>query len=300
MKNIVLIILIAFLLISFQTSAKKDKTKKSERFSFVFMTDIHVCPELHADEGLLQAVNKINELNPEFVITGGDNIMDALGQSFGRSDSLYNLYEAIASNLTMPIYHGLGNHEVFGLYKKSGITPDHKENGKKLFENILGKTYYSFDHKNWHFIVLDAIGFTEDRTYYGVIDSLQTAWLKQDLEKTGKSKPIVVSTHIPLLSVGAQIMEKPTAGFEESTIVTNANEIIPMLEQYNVKLVLQGHLHFLEDINYNGIHYITGGAVCSNWWKGPRFGMEEGFVKIDVSKENFTWEYIDYGWDVKD
>ena len=82
-------------------------------------------------------------------------------------------------------------------------------------------------------------------------------------------------------------------------MITNANEIREILEKYNVKMVLQGHLHFLEDILYNDIHYITGGAVSAQWWNGPRYGMEEGFLKIDVDGENFTWKYIDFGWEVK-
>ncbi len=57
------------------------------------------------------------------------------------------------------------------------------------------------------------------------------------------------------------------------------------------------HLHFLEDINYNNIHYLTGGAVCANWWKGKRFGMEEGFLRITVTGDKFNWEYIDFGWE---
>ncbi len=118
------------------------------------------------------------------------------------------------------------------------------------------------------------------------------------MAKAGKNKPVAISTHIPLLSVGSQIMTGPTKGFEKGSIITNADEVIKILEQFNVKLVLQGHLHFLEDINYNGIHYITGGAVSSNWWKGPRYGMEEGFLKIDVAGEKFEWEYVDFGWEV--
>jgi 3',5'-cyclic-AMP phosphodiesterase len=299
MKKITLLFLIGAFLVSFHPAQKKDKTKKSERFSFVFMTDIHLTSELNATEGFLQAIETINDLSPDFVLTGGDNIMDALGQTYSTSDSLYNLYNETVKNLDMPIYHGMGNHEVFGLYEKSGVSPNHEEYGKKLYENRLAKPYYSFDHKNWHFIVLDGIGFTEDRHYYGHIDKEQIEWLKQNLEKAGKEKPTAIITHIPLLSVGRQIMTGPTEGFGEGSIITNADEIIPILEQYNVKLVLQGHLHFLEDINYNGIHYITGGAVSSNWWKGARFGMEEGFVKIDVSGENFDWEYVDFGWEVE-
>ncbi len=297
MKNLTLLTLIVAFLISCQPAEKHNSPEK-DNFSFVFMTDIHVTPERNATEGLLQAIDTINKLAPDFVISGGDNIMDALEQTYGRADSLYNLFEETVKNLKMPIYYTMGNHEVFGLYKKSGVSPDHKEYGKKLYENRLTKRYYSFDFKNWHFIVIDGVGFTEDRHYYGYVDSVQVEWLKQDLEKTGKNKPVAISTHIPLLSVGAQITLGPTEPFAKSSIINNANEIRTILEQYNVKLVLQGHLHFLEDINYNGIHYITGGAVSSGWWKGPRHGMEEGFLKVDVSGEDFTWEYIDFGWEV--
>lgn len=300
MRKFALLFLIGALLVSFQPTQKKNKTKRSEKFSFVFMTDIHLSPELNATEGLLQAIENINDLKPDFVLTGGDNIMDALGQTHGRSDSLYQLYEETVKNLKMPIYQGMGNHEVFGLYEKSGISPNHPEYGKKLYENRLAKSYYSFEHKNWQFIVLDGIGFTEDRNYYGVVDPDQMEWLKKELEKVGKEKPVAISIHIPLLSVGKQIMGEPTEGFSRGSIITNAHEVVQLLEQYNVKLVLQGHLHFLEDINYNGIHYITGGAVSSNWWKGPRYGMEEGFVKINVSGNDFDWEYIDFGWEVNE
>ena len=300
MKNITLLLFVVIFGIGCQSSQTSNNPEKRENnFSFVFITDIHVMPERNAAKGFQQAIDTINSLSPDFVLTGGDNIMDALGQTYGRSDSLYDLYIETAKNLNMPVYNTMGNHEVFGLYEKSGISPDHQEYGKKMFENRLAKRYYSFDYKNWHFIVIDGIGFTEDRHYYGYVDQDQIKWLKEDLEKTGKVKPVVVSTHIPLLSIGSQIMQGPTEGMGRGSIITNANEIIPILEKYNTKLVLQGHLHFLEDIQYNGIHYITGGAVSSNWWNGPRYGMEEGFVKVDITNNDFKWEYIDFGWEVK-
>lgn len=299
MKKIFLLLIIVSITFYDNHVYSKNKVRKSEKFSFVFMTDIHVSRENRADEGFLKAINTIDQLKPDFVISGGDNILDALGQSYGRADSLYNLYTDIVGRLKMPVYSTMGNHEVFGLYKKSGVSPTHPEYGKKLYEHRIAKRYYSFDFKNWHFIVLDGIGFTPDRRYYGFIDAEQVEWLKNDLQKTGTKKPVAISTHIPLLSVGRQIMSGPTEAFEKGSIITNAHEIIQLIEKYNVKLVLQGHLHFLEDINYNGIHYITGGAVSSGWWKGPRFGMEEGFLKIDVAGQEFKWNYVDFGWEVK-
>ncbi len=297
MKKLTALILISSVILSCNIKPK-SKADNPEKFSFVFMTDIHVAPERHATEGLLQAIDTINKLAPDFVLTGGDNIMDALAQSWQRSDSLYNLYSETVSQLNMPVFSTMGNHEIFGLYEQSGINPDNEDYGKKMYEKRLEKRYYSFDHKNWHFIVLDGIGFTPDRHYYGVVDSVQLEWLKNDLAAIGKEVPVAVSIHIPLLSIGEQIMDAPTAALRESSVITNAHDVMKLLEQYNVKLVLQGHAHFLEDIYYNGIHYITGGAVSSNWWKGPRFGMEEGIVKIDVTGEDFTWKYVDFGWQV--
>ena len=297
MKKLIVIVLTAMYLMGCQNTGNRE-TKNNDHFSFVFMTDSHVMPERNATEGLLQAIDTINKLAPDFVLTGGDNIMDALGQTYGRSDSLYRLWDETIKNLKMPVYNTMGNHEVFGLYEKSGIDTTHEEYGKKLYENRMAKKYYSFDHKNWHFIVLDGIGFTDDRQYYGYIDSVQIEWLKQDLEKTGKETPVVVSTHIPLLSVGAQVQIGPNEGLGRGSVVTNADVVRKLLEQYNVKLVLQGHLHILEEIYYNGIRYVTAGAVSSNWWNGPRNGMEEGFVKVDVSGSDFKWEYVDFGWEV--
>jgi 3',5'-cyclic AMP phosphodiesterase CpdA len=297
-KKLITILFITVYFLGCQKPVVKN-TDSQNGFSFVYATDVHIMPERNATQGFLQAIDTINKLAPDFVLTGGDNIMDALGQTYSRSDSLYNLWQKTVTNLKMPVYHTIGNHEVFGLYEKSGIDPSHEEYGKKLYENRLAKRYYSFDHKNWHFIVLDGIGFTEDRQYYGYIDSVQIEWLKQDLEKTGKETPVIVSTHIPLLSVGAQVQIGPNEGLGRGSVVTNADVVRKILEQYNVKLVLQGHLHILEEIMYNDICYVTAGAVSSNWWNGPRNGMEEGFVKVDISGNDFKWEYVDFGWEVK-
>lgn len=285
MRKIITILFFCVFVFSNQVDAKKFPPNKS--FSFVFMTDIHLQPEKNATEGFLKAIEKVNELNPDFVITGGDLIMDALGQTYSRSDSLYKLYEEMSAHFKMPVYNTIGNHDIFGLYEKSGVDSTHQEYGKKMFENRLAERFSSFEHKGWHFISLDGIGYTNDRQYYGYIDSLQVRWLEKELAAIGKEKPVVISTHIPLLSIRG------------SSLITNAPKIRKILEDYNVKSVLQGHLHILEDIFYNNIHYITGGAVCANWWKGTKPGMEEGFIHVTVNKGDFKWEYIDYGWEVE-
>jgi 3',5'-cyclic-AMP phosphodiesterase len=273
-------------------------TVKENGFRFVFMTDIHIQPERRGDAGFAAAIDKVNQLSPDFVITGGDLIMDALNQKYSRADSLYSLYNTVSKNFGMPVYNTLGNHEVFGLYESSGISQQHAEYGKKMFIDRMGyeNTYTSFDHKGWHFIILDGIGFTPERKYYGVIDDEQLAWIKEDLTKIDATTPIVLSTHIPFVSVFGQMQNDPLSAGSASTRITNGKEVLEVFSDHNLKLVLQGHLHEVEEIKYRGTTYITGGAVCGGWWKGDRDGFAEGFAVIDVVGDDFEWSYKSYGW----
>jgi len=292
-RNLSILILILIVLCSC--------TSNQQSFRFVFMTDIHLQPELYADQGFQTAIQRVNELKPDFVLTGGDLIMDALGQSFERSWGLYDLYLKLIRNFNMPVYNTMGNHEVFGLYPESGVNPDNPEYGKAMYKHRMNyqQTYYAFDHKGWHFIVLDAIGFKPNRRYFGYVDENQLNWLEQDLSRVDKSIPIAVSLHIPLTSVYAQMADSSTAALDSAAVVVNAKQVLEKFADHNLRLVLQGHLHVVEEIIFRDTHYITGGAVSAAWWTGPRDGFEEGFLVIDTRGSNFTWRYEDYGWTAK-
>lgn len=288
--------LVLFFIIILIGSCQTDNSENS--FKFVFMTDIHVQPELNGDEGFKKAIKEVNQLNPDFVITGGDLVFDALGQSHERASQLYDMYIDVCRNFEMPVYNTLGNHEVFGLYERSGISPTHKDFGKKMFKRRLGyeKTYYSFDHKGWHFIILDDIGFTENRRYTAEIDSAEFNWIKNDLKQLDKESPIVITLHIPLVSIAEQIRNGGTSALSAGVALANSHEILKLFEGYNLKIVLQGHLHIVEEIIYNNVHFITAGAVSGKWWKGSNAGFPEGFVLVDIQNNEFTWSYETYGW----
>jgi len=258
------------------------------------MTDIHLQPEQNAVEGLKMALDTINKINPDFVITGGDQIMDALNVSFGRADSLYSLYQEVIKSCNSPVYNTMGNHEIFAMYSKNDSVRNHPEYGEKMFENRIGESYYSFEHKGWKFMILNSVEEKANHRYEGYIDSDQLNWIKTELEKTEKEMPIVLSTHIPLISAYKQILNGSTVANDSSWVIYNSKEVLELFGQHNLKLVLQGHLHIVEDIHINNTHFITGGAISANWWNGSYHGFEEGFLKINVIKDDFNWEFIDY------
>jgi len=278
-----------------------DKEKEVEHFTFAFLTDIHLKPELGAIEGFQMAIDSVNALHPDFVITGGDLIDDALYASHSRADSLYQLYKTMSEGFHMPVHNAMGNHEHYGYNTDPPVDPGDPDFGDRMYERMIGSRYYSFDHKGWHFMILEGTqkGDGTWGNYYGGIDPEQLAWIKEDLSKVDPATPIVLVTHIPLVSIRPQIMNGPLYAENQSALITNQKEVLAPFRYMNLKLVLQGHLHFLEDLDLMGqTRFITGGAVCGQWWQTPDDApLQEGFLMIEVNGDDFTSKYVDYGWE---
>ncbi|NOY36471.1 MAG: metallophosphoesterase [Chlorobi bacterium] len=298
MKKNQTFILVATLLtfITFSSCHNQQPAQPDNSFTFAFLTDIHIQPEMHAVEGFRQAIDAVNKLRPDFVITGGDLVRDALGQTRGRADSLYQLYKEETSRFTMPVYNTMGNHEVFGWYLKHGVSPETPDFGKKMFEKNLGKRYYSFEHKGWKFFILDDID-SLDQAYYGHISADQISWLTGELAKTDTLMPLVVVAHIPFITAQAQFHNGGLAANSRGGVIENGREVLDLFNHHNLKLVLQGHLHIYEDIFTHNKHFITGGAVCGGWWSGPHDGTQEGFLLVKAQGDSVSAQYIDDGWE---
>jgi 3',5'-cyclic AMP phosphodiesterase CpdA len=281
-----------YLLSSGCTSGPKD----NDTFSMAFMTDIHLQPEGNSAKGLSQALDSVNRLKPDFMITGGDLIMDGLEQTFGRTDSLYRLYQETMRRAECPVYNTMGNHDIYGICRKIDRDTLNPEYGEKMFANRFGKPYYSFEHKGWKFMILNSIEARRIGCYVGEVDSAQMSWIKDELKNTDPATPIVISTHIPFITIYSQLYEGSTKANNSSLVVYNSKEVLDLFRGYNLKLVLQGHLHTREDIFAGGIYFITGGAVSAAWWGGPHMGTEEGFLHVTFGRDSFRWRYVDYGW----
>jgi 3',5'-cyclic AMP phosphodiesterase CpdA len=283
------------LLISINTIGQNPVSGEKESFSFAFLTDIHLKPEMDAPVGFQMAIDKVNELNPDFVLTGGDLVYDAMRGNQARCDTLFSLYKNMSANFKMPVYNCIGNHDLFAIYPESPESSNHPDYKYGMFERYFGDTYYSFDHKGWHFIVLNSLDVTSDKKYTGVFNDEEIQWLKNDLEKVDKTTPIVITTHIPMISTYSDV-----SGREGKSNAANSADIFKMLETHNLKLVLQGHIHWKEYGFVNDkFQYITGGSIAGNGWKGRRHNTKEGFVMIKVNGDDFTWDYVDHGWEAE-
>ncbi len=156
------------------------------------------------------------------------------------ADSLY-------AACTGPRYHVLGNHDLFNL-------------DKTAIRTILGLngTYYSFDVRGVHFVVLDA-EFAEDgsdlaRTYTGVagfIPPAELVWLREDLATS--DRPTIVFVH--------QMLDAYIAEWGRP-IVANQPEVQAILSaDPEVVVVFQGHAHAFRHSEVSGVQYLTFAAL---------------------------------------
>ncbi|HSL86397.1 MAG TPA: metallophosphoesterase [Bacteroidales bacterium] len=295
-SSIALYRILFFVIVVSSVSSSCSRRLAPGSFTFAFITDIHLQQDAGAVQGLNKAIDTINYLNPDFVIAGGDQIMGARGQRYGRADSLYRLYQETAGALKMPVYTTLGNHEKYALFGRNSADRDHPEYGEKMYEKRLGPPYYSFGHKGWKFMILSSVGNAGGDRYAGFVDREQMEWIREELKKTDPATPIIVTTHIPFITVFTQRFRGSTTANDSSVVVSNSLDVLELFTHHNLRLVLQGHLHIVEDIKIGNTQFITGGAVSGSWWRGPARGFEEGFVLVTIVGREIEWKYIDYGW----
>lgn len=288
MKYLPILFLFVFTFVCAKANPPQPNSQNSS-FSFAFFTDLHLNNgNNNCFQGFDKAVNNAKTKGVDFIMTGGDNVdIDGM-KSAQPAHELYQKYALKIDNAGIPFYPTIGNHDRFWAVEDN----DPLYNGG-LFEKYLHESYYSFDHKGWHFIVLNTAQTCDDNYCVG---EEQKKWLASDLAKVDKQTPIVVSAHVPFLSVYYPALR---GEYTSTDTFSNFKEIWDMFEGKNLKLVLQGHMHLYEEIKVKGVQFITAGAVSASWWGGPYHGTEEGYLKVDINGNNFDWEYVDYEWEAE-
>jgi len=190
-----------------------------DRFRFAFITDMHIdVNNEQATQDLQSAINEINNNNEiEFILVGGDVTEN------GDSTSLSNAKQLL-DQLKKPYYITFGNHDV------RASKPDNR-----LYTTIFGSDRFSFSYKDVHFIGFSTVPVSNYGA--GYIATRDIAWIKTELALLMPEKPLIVTTHYPLLTGD----------------VDNWYEMTDVLRKYNIQAILNGHYHRNALLNYDGI-----------------------------------------------
>ena len=272
------------------TESRKD-ISEDNTFSFVFFTDSHLEYKGVSLKYFNQAIDTINKLEPDFVIAGGDLVFDTNNVRETYADSLYNLYLNEIRKFNMPVYSTIGNHEITGLGIKSDIHPVNQMYGKGMFEEKIGKRFYTFMHKGWKFFILDDLKVHEsERRVVGHFDDEQLDWLRSELSKTDSLTPIAISCHIPIITTIKKFEYGSMSGTPDYSAVDNSMEFFELFNHKKLKLILQGHEHFLEVLYAMDMYFITGSSVSGGWKKPPD---SRGMILLHIAGDELSWKFIE-------
>lgn len=194
-------------------------------FSFVHVTDLHVTGGTNIHLGSLPG-----RITPQdkFILVSGD-LVDT-----GR-ESEYQLLLSMLSNLGLPFYCSVGNHDLW-------------HGGWDFYPVYLGPAVYSVQAGPVRLISLDAANAT--------LGWKQRQWLEEQLIQ--RTEPFcIVMMHFNLLS--PQIME--TGQFAD---IEEVYALMAIFEEYAVDYVLMGHTHQYDYQLLNGVNYLVGEELKQN------------------------------------
>ncbi|MCK5247818.1 hypothetical protein KAR02_13010, partial [Candidatus Bipolaricaulota bacterium] len=120
-------------------------------------------------------------------------------------------------------------------------------------ESHFGPTYYSFNIKGTHCVVLDTQQLVEGLLVY-TVDAQQLAWLEQDLATVDPEAPILVFCHEPT---------PDWAATDESAA------LLELLASQSITALINGHWHTNTVLQQEPFFELTSGAVCGAFWEGP-------------------------------
>ena len=211
-----------------------------------------------------------------------------LGDIVHENMSLYDNYIAGLKTLGFPMFNVLGNHD-------NDATATTDVEGRRVFEEKLGPTYYSFNIGKLHFVVLDNLimnlndsGELKGYDVQGLTDEIWQ-WLQNDLAFVDHSTTLMVAAHSPMFKLINT--HNRTAQYRE--------EYGDLFAEFAKVHVWTGHTHNTYNYNYASsskwapIEEHTVARSTGELWTNEYLadGTPRGYTVVEVDGNNIEWHF---------
>jgi 3',5'-cyclic-AMP phosphodiesterase len=234
--------------------------------------------------------------------------MDCLAASKDRVRAQWDIFERVLrANVSTKVESVIGNHDVWGWNDIAKFKSESAFGKRYAMERLeLDRTYRSFNRAGWHFVFLDSVHRRSGNGYTAKLDDEQFEWFADDLNRTPKNVPVLIVSHIPILSACAYL-----DGHNESSgdwrvpgawMHIDARRIKDLFQRHpNVKACISGHIHLVDHVRYLNVPYYCNGAACGGWWAGPFQECRNGFALVDLYDNGWVQNrYMHYDWSPRD
>ncbi|MCP4146867.1 MAG: hypothetical protein GY757_03860, partial [bacterium] len=260
MKRAILIILIILMTVTLNAKAIR----------IVLMGDNRPSGEASQPYIFHKMLKKMAALKPDAIISTGD-IISGYTDDAEKIKSMFDEFDDTIKIVgDIPFYVVPGNHDM--VYAREP---------RKEYIRRYGKTYYSFNMENCHFIMLSS----EEPGERGRIAGEQLKWLKADLKKyKDKKMHRFVCVHQPFYPRIAHV------GNSLDQFPGQRDKIVSLLKKNNIEMTICGHIHIYNYCVVDGFHQIiTGGAGAPPYASTYEKGGFYHFVYMIVDGD-----YVDY------
>jgi serine/threonine-protein phosphatase CPPED1 len=223
-----------------------------EDFQFVIVSDR---TGGHREKVFSRAVEQINLMQPEFVVSVGD-LIEGYSDKPERLEAEWREFQGYVAKLKMPFFYVPGNHDIANKVQE------------KLWQDKFGRRYFHFVYKNVLFLLL----CSEDPPGSSAISPDQLAYVKKALEDNPNVRWTVVALHKPIWA--AANLEKN--GWLEVEKLLNGRKYT----------AFAGHVHRYQKFVRNGMnHYQLATTGGGSRLRGVRYGEFDHVVWVTMKKD---------------
>ena len=214
-------------------------------FEFVVLADTHYM--LDPGGGTLEfesrrkqtartdaALRLAASLRPDFLVHMGD-----LVQEYPESQRHGEAIDEARAQLArqgVNVFHVAGNHDVGDKPDPTMPTRPVTAESLKRYQSGFGPSWYSFDHRKCHFIVINSQILNTDLPESG----LQRGWLERELKRHGQDR-VFLFLHLPPF---LEHPDEPHLGNYDNIGQPDRRWVLNLIRNHRVEAVCAAHVHF--------------------------------------------------------
>lgn len=212
-------------------TAEKRKTKPSEEFTIVHVSDLHVGSQYFIPNLMSRAIEEINELDPDIIVATGDLTDEGFKQEYKTARVFFDSLKC-KNAVVVP-----GNH-------------DSRNVGYLHFEDLFGQRDNCLLFKD---IVVVGMDSSEPDLDYGRIGRERYGWLKEKFD---------VPANLKIFTLHHHLIPVPGTGRERNTI-HDAGDLLEVIVEIGINVILCGHKHVPHLWHFENIVVINAGTLTS-------------------------------------